>query len=57
MIFHLPPRGTRTSSEASAHAFSLQQLEDMARGISKHSWNIHVKAQAHEVLGHAILDW
>eukprot|EP00439_Symbiodinium_sp_Y106_P063243 s3552_g9.t1 len=23
--------------------------QDMARGISKHSWNIHVKAQAHEV--------
>ncbi|CAE7904728.1 sodA, partial [Symbiodinium microadriaticum] len=24
-------------------------LKDMARGVSKHSWNIHVKAQAHEV--------
>ncbi|CAE7925767.1 sodA [Symbiodinium sp. KB8] len=23
--------------------------QDMARGVSKHSWNIHVKAQAHEV--------
>ncbi|CAL1134717.1 unnamed protein product [Cladocopium goreaui] len=23
--------------------------QDMARGISKHSWNVHVKAQAHEV--------
>lgn len=22
--------------------------QDMARGIGKHAWNVHVKAQAHE---------
>lgn len=27
----------------------------MARGISKHSWNVHVKAQAHEVLKRLVL--
>ena len=29
--------------------------QDMARGISKHSWNVHVKAQAHEVLQRLVL--
>eukprot|EP00434_Breviolum_minutum_P011855 symbB.v1.2.010460.t1/scaffold669.1/size295035/11 len=28
---------------------SNEGYQDMARGISKHSWNVHVKAQAHEV--------
>ena len=30
--------------------------QDMARGISKHSWNVHVKAQAHEAVDVAMLE-
>ena len=35
---------------------STEGYQDMARGIGKHSWNIHVKAQAHEARKRA-RDW
>ena len=52
MIFRSQRKGTRTILRRTASfmllSISHHSLQDMARGISKHSWNIHVKAQAHE---------
>ena len=53
MIFRSLQKVTRMSVGALSLSpqFMFRCLQDMARGISKHSWNIHVKAQAHEA-GH-----